>query len=112
MKLRKLMALGMAGVMAFSLAACGGGGSEEPAADNGNAAEADGGEEAAAGDVNKSIAYIVGNSLGFHPGRFGQPGEAGGDPHAGLSGSGERGQNERAVHSGKQLEMAPSAGAV
>ena len=38
MKLRKLMALGMAGVMAFSLAACGGGGSEEPAADNGNAA--------------------------------------------------------------------------
>lgn len=61
MKLRKLMALGMAGVMAFSLAACGGGGSEEPAADNGNAAEADGGEEAAAGDVNKSIAYIVGN---------------------------------------------------
>ena len=61
MKLRKLMALGMAGVMAFSLAACGGGGSEEPAADNGSAAEADGGEEAAAGDVNKSIAYIVGN---------------------------------------------------
>ena len=61
MKLKKLMALTMAGVMTFSLAACGGGsGSTTDSGDSGETA-ADEGGEAASGDVEKSIAYIVGN---------------------------------------------------
>ena len=62
MKLKKLMALTMAGVMTFSLAACGGGSSSTTttgSGDSGEEASDDG--EAASGDVEKSVAYIVGN---------------------------------------------------
>lgn len=75
MKLKKWMGLGMAGIMAFSLAACGGGGSttETTAAGGDSAAEAKSGE-AASGDVEKTIAYIVG-SLGDKS--FNDSGESG-----------------------------------
>ena len=56
MKLKKLMALTMAGVMTFSLAACGGGSSSTTTTGSGDSSE-----EAASGDVEKSVAYIVGN---------------------------------------------------
>ena len=62
MKLRKLMALTMAGVMALSLAACGGGGETAETEAGGAATEAEGGEEAGgeATDETKRIAYVVG----------------------------------------------------
>lgn len=76
MKLKKWMGLGMAGIMAFSLAACGGGGStSDTTAAGGEDAAAEGeGGEAAAGDVDKTIAYIVG-SLGDKS--FNDSGESG-----------------------------------
>lgn len=76
MKLKKWMGLGMAGIMAFSLAACGGGGStSDTTAAGGEDAAAEGeGGEVAAGDVDKTIAYIVG-SLGDKS--FNDSGESG-----------------------------------
>ena len=76
MKLRKLMALTMAGVMALSLAACGGGGETAETEAGGAATEAEGGEEAGgeATDETKRIAYVVG-SLGDKS--FNDSGEAG-----------------------------------
>lgn len=62
MKLKKLMALTMAGVMTFSLAACGGGSSSTTTTGSGDSSEeASDDGEAASGDVEKSVAYIVGN---------------------------------------------------
>lgn len=62
MKLKKLMALTMAGVMMFSLAACGGGSSSTTTTGSGDSSEeASDDGEAASGDVEKSVAYIVGN---------------------------------------------------
>lgn len=63
MKLNKWMALGMAGIMTFSMAACGGGGDTADTTAAGGESTAEGGEAAAEGDLDKSIAYIVG-SLG------------------------------------------------
>ena len=76
MKLRKLMALTMAGVMALSLAACGGGGETAETEAGGAATEAEGGEEASGEvtDETKRIAYVVG-SLGDKS--FNDSGEAG-----------------------------------
>ena len=62
MTLKKLMALTMAGVMTFSLAACGGGSSSTTTTGSGDSSEeASDDGEAASGDVEKSVAYIVGN---------------------------------------------------
>ena len=62
MKLKKLMALTMAGVMTFSLAACGGGSSSTTTTGSGDSSEeASDDGEAASGDVEKSVAYIIGN---------------------------------------------------
>ena len=62
MKLKKLMALTMACVMTFSLAACGGGSSSTTTTGSGDSSEeASDDGEAASGDVEKSVAYIVGN---------------------------------------------------
>lgn len=62
MRLKKLMALTMAGVMTFSLAACGGGSSSTTTTGSGDSSEeASDDGEAASGDVEKSVAYIVGN---------------------------------------------------
>ena len=56
------MALTMAGVMTFSLAACGGGSSSTTTTGSGDSSEeASDDGEAASGDVEKSVAYIVGN---------------------------------------------------
>ena len=76
MTLRKLMALTMAGVMALSLAACGGGGETAETEAGGAATEAEGGEEAGGEvtDETKRIAYVVG-SLGDKS--FNDSGEAG-----------------------------------
>ena len=58
MKLRKLMALTMAGVMALSLAACGGGGETAETEAGGAATEAEGGEEAS-GEVTDETKRIA-----------------------------------------------------